>query len=288
MHFCMIYEIMNWDDYRYFLSVARHRSLKLAARNLKVDQATVGRRLLSLQDRLGSNLLEKRSDGYFLTAAGTRILGSVETIEKEMLSIDRAILGKDEKVEGIVKVAMPGALANQWLIGTLRQLLREYPKLELQFLTGPEILNLSRREADIAVRLVRPDQRDLKTRKIGSIQLAVYCANDFPEIEDLSYAPFIGLFQNAMSEFEKSFLKSLKFEPNYRVRSAAWSSVLAAIQAGLGIGILPTFIGERVKSLKMLHEDRTETPLWLVVHPQVAESARVRVVIEHLVKILGR
>lgn len=278
---------MSWDDHRFFLLVARHRTLKLAAKHLGVDQATVGRRLASLQQRLGTKLLQKRSDGYFPTAAGARILANVEAAEREMLAIDRAILGEDERIEGAVKIAMPGALANHWLIGSLRPLLRAHPKLELQFLTGPEVLNLSRREADLAVRLVRPAQRELRTRKIGTLKLGLYCAKDFPAADAPSSLPFIGLFDAARSELEDAFLASLRFTPRYVLRSAAWSSVHTAVQAGLGIGILPTFLGQRSKGLKLLREDRAETPLWLVVHPEVAESARVRAVIRHLSAVLG-
>ncbi len=280
---------MNWDDYRYFLAVARNRTLKAAGKQLKVDQATVGRRIAVLQENLQAQLLEKRSDGYFLTVAGERIIASTENIEKMMFEMERAILGKNEKIEGVVKIALPGALANQWLIGSLRPLLREHRQLELQFLTGSEVLNLSRREADLAIRLVRPEQKDLKTKKIGVLRLGLYGSKDFDEksFSDFSSMPFVGLFDSATSALERSFLKTLKFEPQYCMRSAAWSSVSAAVQAGLGIGILPTFMAEKNKSLRQLQEDRIEAPLWLVVHPEVAESARVRVTIDYFSKVLA-
>lgn len=278
---------MNWDDYRFFLAVARAGSLKGAAEKLRVDQATVGRRIQALQTGLGAQLLEKRSDGFFLTAAGSRILGHVEAAEESMLAVDRAILGRDERVEGTVRLAMPGALANQWLIKSLSPLFKKHPKLELQFLTGPEVLNLSRREADLAVRLVRPQQKDLKARKIGALRLGLYGQKEMGA-GDLAEAPFVGLFESATSELEAAFLRSLKFEPRYCLRSAAWESVFTAVKAGLGIGILPTFMGEEDRSLKLLQEDRAEAPLWLVVHPEVAESARVRATIDHLTKVLSR
>jgi DNA-binding transcriptional LysR family regulator len=278
---------VNWDDYRFFLFIARYQTLKLAAKHLHVNQATVGRRLAALQDRIGSRLLEKHSDGYFLTEAGNRVMAGIEVVEKEMLSIDRTILGKDESIEGVVKIAMPGALANQWLIGSMRPLLQAHPKLELQFLTGPEVLNLSRREADLAIRLVRPDQRELKTKRIGVLKLGLYCAKEISETSAFLSMPFVGLFENAMSELEKAFIKSLKFEPQYCMRSAAWNSVYIAVQAGIGIGIMPTFMGDRSKTLRLIQEDKAETPLWLVVHPEVAESGRVRATIGHLSKVLS-
>lgn len=278
---------MSWDDYRFFLAVARAGSLKGAAEALRVDQATVGRRLTALQAEQGAQLLEKRSDGYFLTAAGSRILAHVEAMEEAMLAVDRAILGRDERVEGTVRLAMPGALANQWLIPSLAPLLKQYPKLELQFLTGPEVLNLSRREADLAVRLVRPQARDLKARKIGSLRLGLYAARGWKgSVAD--EAPFVGLFESATSDLENAFLRALKFAPRYCLRTGAWESVLTAVRAGLGAGILPTFMGEGDDSLRLIQEDKAEAPLWLVVHPEVAESARVRVTIDHLTKVLAR
>ncbi len=277
---------MNWDDYRFFLAVSRAGSLKGAAETLLVDQATVGRRLSALQAELGAKLLEKRSDGFFLTAAGNRILSHVEAAEEAILAVDRAILGRDERVEGTVRLAMPGALANQWLIRSLGPLFKKYPKLELQFLTGPEVLNFSRGEADLAVRLVRPQQKDLKARRIGGLRLGLYAQKDL-EVSKPQHSPFVGLFEGATSELEAAFLRSLKFAPRYCLRSAAWESVYTAVKAGVGMGILPTFMADGDRTLKLLQEDRAEAPLWLVVHPEVAESARVRATIDHLAKVLS-
>lgn len=276
---------MNWDDFRYFLSVAKNQTLKKASRELRVDQATVGRRLSALQDHLGVKILEKRSNGYFLTAAGERIFFSVQAAEEAMSAVHRLAAGKDERVEGAVKIAMPGALANQSILKKINPLLEKHPGLQLEFLTGPEVLNLSRREADVAIRLVRPTQKELKTRKVGQLQLALYKRKDkhnkFSKAE-LEQMTFVGLFDRATSELEKNFLKNLKFTPNCRLRSAAWSSVYSSIQAGVGIGILPTFIGDEDEELQVLEKDSDETPLWLVVHPEVAQIARVRVVIDYL------
>lgn len=263
----MLPSVFSWDDYRFFLAVYRATTLKAAAASLGVDQATVGRRIAALQD-----------------AMGARILESVEAAEAAMLSIDRRIAGEDDRVEGIVKVAMPGALANQLFITSLRPLLKQYPKLELQFLTGPEVLNLSRREADFAIRLVRSGQKDLKARKLGFLRLGLYAAKELEMPAEK--APFVGLYESAMSEAEKAFLKTLRLDGSCALRSAAWTSVAIAVQAGLGVGVLPTFFGEKNKALRLVQEDRVETPIWLVVHPEVAESARVRAVIDYFSKIL--
>lgn len=280
---------MDWNDYRYFLTVARCRTLKLASKDLKVDQATVGRRITAFQEKLGTQVLEKRSNGFFLTEAGNRIMNDVEIIEQAIFSINRSILGQDLKSEGIVKIAMPGAFANQWLIETLEPLLKNNPKLEVQFLTGPEVLNISKREADLAIRLVKPNQMDLKTKKIGTLKLGLFVSREFDQnkLRNFSHTPFIGLFDTATSDLERKFLLSLDFKPHYCMRSAAWSSVYTGIKSRLGIGILPTFMADRDKQLKMIKKSEFDTPLWLVFHPETAKSTRVKILIDHFSKVMS-
>lgn len=277
---------MNWDDYRFFLAVSRHRTLKAAGHALGVDQATVGRRLGALEKRLRAKLLEKRSDGYFLTALGGRILENVALVENAMFAVDQSILGRDEKVEGAVRLALPAALASHRILPRSRAFFEKHPKLELQFLTGPEVLNLSRREADLAIRLVRPERGELKTKRVGKLRLALYGAKELSAARPAGEKPFVGLFETATSDLEKEFLSALGFRPRYRLRTSSWDAVRAGVEAGLGLGILPDFMVPAGAPLAEVESHGKEAPLWLVVHPEVAKSARVRAVIEHLEKIL--
>lgn len=161
-------------------------------------------------------MFEKRSDGYFLTLAGERVLPTLKALEEGILSVERLIAGQEERIEGIVKIAMPGALANHWLIPKLQPFVQKHSQIKFEFLTGPEVVNLSRREADLAIRLVRPTQRDLVVKKFGEIQLSLY---GHPSLftstrrpatkEDLKKFPFIGLFPNSMSELEKQLWEVL-------------------------------------------------------------------------------
>ena len=281
MQYCM----NNWDDLRYFLAISRHRTLKAAGQALRVDQATMGRRLASLEAGLEAKLLEKRSDGYFLTAAGRRILASVELIEETTFAIDQGIAGKNEKVEGVVKIALPGALANDLILGRLRPLLQRYPKLELQFLMGPDVLNLARREADFALRFVRPTQQELRAKKVCSLRLGLYGLEEFAS-RSLAALPFVGLFPAATTQLEADFRESLGFAPRYQMRTGSWESVRVGLESGAGIGILPTFMAAKNARLTCLAPCAQEAPLWLVVHPEVAKSARVRATLEFLEKIL--
>lgn len=281
--------VMDWDSYRYFLALCRRKSLKMAARDLFVNQTTVGRRIVLLENEIGAKLFEKRSNGFFLTAAGERVLPLAQEIESHFLAMERQLLGKDQRVSGTIRVAMPGALANHFIIPRMFDFTERYPEVEVQFLTGPEVLNLSRREADLAVRLVRPTQSDLIVRKIGQTELAFYCSRAWRKKWELSKKyppspsiPFVGLFDKATSFYECDLLNRSQKSFRTVVRSAAWSSVYSAVKADLGVGVLPSFMGDFDSNLTRFDNLSEKVTLWLVVHPEVVKSARVRVIIEFL------
>lgn len=282
--------MLEWDGLRFLLALYEKKTLKAAAAELEVDQTTVGRRIVALEAQLGTRVFKKSSEGYFLTLAGERILPTVRATEQAILSLQRSIAGEDDQAVGKVRIAMPGALANHWLIPRISPLLRKHSKLEIEFLTGPEVVNLARRDADLALRLVRPTQKDLIVRKIGKIELALYGHSSLwkrlhkpMRPEDIETLPFIGLFEAATSELERSMLRRIEPYLRYSLRSAAWSSVFNAVQSGLGIGVLPTFMVDGNKELiRLTLVDSVQDSLWLVVHPEIVKSARVRAVMDFI------
>jgi DNA-binding transcriptional LysR family regulator len=283
----------QWDDFRFFLALKRNKTLKASAKELKVDQATVGRRIQALEEDLRTQLFEKSSDGYFLTVAGERILPMLVSTEENILSVQRIISGREERIEGKVKIAMPGALANHWFIPRIKAFIIKYPNIHFELLTGSEVLNLSRREADLAIRLVKPTQKDLIVKKNGEIELALYSHQSILnryerkiELKDLKSIPFIGLYPNSTSALEKQLLKKIEANVHITLQSSAWSSVFYSIQEGLGIGILPTFLANRdPKLIQVQIVEPLRAPLWLVVHPDVIKSARIRAVTEFIGKL---
>ncbi len=284
---------MEWEGCRYFLALYRRKSLKAAARDLAVNQTTVGRRIEVLERELKVKLFEKRSNGFFPTVAGERMFEVAEPIEAQLLAIERQLSGRDQRLYGVLRLAMPGAIANYFLIPRLAPFTEQHPHIELQFLTGPEVLNLSRREADIAIRLVRPKQSDLVVRKIGMLELAFYCAKEKSKVwsmdskkDNTASTPFVDLYERAMSSAQKNLMASYQGDLQTVVRSAAWSSVFAAVKAGVGVGILPTFLGESDASLERWNNAHTRVPIWLVMHPDLAKSARVRAFIEFLTQMM--
>lgn len=291
---------MSWDYYRFFLAVARLGSLKLAATKLKVDQTTVGRNVTTLENEVGARLFERRSDGFVLTSAGQRILQSIEEIEEKMFAVERRLIGRDEKPEGIVKIAMPGALANFWLVPQLGPFFEKFPEVQLEFLTGPSLVNLARREADLAIRFVEPKQSELIVRKMGAVKLQVFghkklfLKKEIPQKpKDLHDFSVIGLFSEATSRGESSMIAELAPQQGgkqVKIRSAAWSSVYAGVKGALGIGILPVFMVNKDNSeiLPLCRDFQASLRLWLVYHPDLKQAAKVRVFIDYVSNLAKR
>ena len=279
---------MNWDDYRFFQAVKKSKTLKTAALLLQTDQATVGRRLYALEDRLGTKLFEKRSNGYFLTQAGERLGESIDLIESEFEGVSRKLAGDDIRLEGTIKIGAPGGLANHLLIPGLRNFTAQYPGITLQFLTGPEILNLSKREADLAIRIVRPHQHNLQIKKLGTMSLGLYGLKSYlaehPQINhisDFKNIAFVGLVDDSMNDMEEKLLSPFRDQLRYVMKTHAWSSVYAGVAGGLGIGVLPDFIAKQNSKLALIpFASPVPQPVWLVLHPDLKNNARIKVLID--------
>ncbi|MFC7478019.1 LysR family transcriptional regulator [Dankookia sp. GCM10030260] len=168
--------MLDWDDLRFFLAIARTGSLSAAARELRVTQSTVGRRLASLESGLGTRLLHRTPDGYVPTLAGEAILGQVERVETEVLAVERTTGGHDALLEGVVRVTAVETLASHVLIPAFCALQRGTPEIGIELLADVRHLSLAMREADIALRLTRFEQHDLVTRRIGTMAHGLYAS----------------------------------------------------------------------------------------------------------------
>lgn len=146
--------MIDWDDVRYFLAVARCGSVRAAAERLDVNHATVLRRVGQLEHRLGVRMFEKLPSGYRMTAAGEEVLGLAEQMEASSNLLQARILGRDQGISGLLRVTMPPTIATHLLMPTFAEFAQTHPAVELALLTSDEVMNLTNREADIALRVV--------------------------------------------------------------------------------------------------------------------------------------
>jgi DNA-binding transcriptional LysR family regulator len=285
---------LDWDDLRVFLGVARERTLSGAARKLRVDQSTVGRRLAALEAAAGARLFERTPVGYALTAAAEEVLASVQQIEAVALTVERKLLGQDTRVEGRVKLATSDSLATWFLMRHLPALRGAHPGVVIELVTGNQPVDLARREADVSLRLTKPKQANLIARRLGIAAWAPYAAESYLRAHGKPSArshyaghDVIGFDPELAGTIGAQWLSKHAARARVALTTNSLTCHAQAVTAGLGVSPLPCLFGDNEPSLQRLapgvfghHE------LWLVVHPDLHESARVRAVLDFLTTLV--
>ncbi len=286
---------MDWNDIRFFLTVARTRSLTKTAGQLNVSQSTVARRIEALERSLRVRLFVHHQTGYFLTDAGQDVLKQAEEMEAKALALESHLSGRDLRPAGVVRLATAGTLATYLIIPALPQFYSRFPDITLQLITGVNTVSISRHDADIALRLVRPEQQSLKIRKVGRMASAIYGSDTYLQQHHASERnPFEGrrfiTWDNTYSYLPSSKWLSDTYPgaPSALVTTSVEAQI-AAVNAGLGLAVLPCFIAAKHRKMVevIASEDALSEELWLVSHADLAASARVRVVADFLVELIN-
>ncbi|MFJ2684955.1 LysR family transcriptional regulator [Pseudomonas sp. NPDC087342] len=283
---------MNWDDARVFLAVCRESTLRGAARVLGVDQATVGRRVTALEKSLSATLFLRTSEGYALTAVGEAALQAVEKMEVSALDLQRQIQGLDDRLTGTVRVSTTDSLAIDFLIPAIARLHDKHPDVQVQLDASTQMISLAKREADIAVRNARPDNPDLIARRIARWPVGLFASQGYvdahgvPEPGSAFEGHDLVVYQPYLAGNKEMTLVS---EPLTRGRivSSLGSGLLVrrSIAAGIGVGEIPVYMGERDGLVRLWPERTRPAPydVWLVTHADLRHTARVRAVIDEIV-----
>ncbi|MEM1418485.1 MAG: LysR family transcriptional regulator [Myxococcota bacterium] len=286
---------LAWDDLRVLLAAAREGSVSAAARSLGVEQSTASRRLARLERALGVVLFDRRPDGLRATAAAETILADAEGAEAAIARLEARASGLGQEVRGVVRVAATDALANLVLVPALPELLRAHPQLSVALITATGLSDLVRREADVALRNVRPEHPDLVSRKLAHVDL-VPCASTAYLAERRARAPsdldWVTLASPAPGVVlpEGAWVAQHAGRPP-RLVSTSLQSQSAAVLAGLGAGVLSRY---EVSQTPGLVELRFDVPapegfdIWMVTHAALRRVPRVRVVLDFLVALAER
>lgn len=287
----------DWDDLRHFLAVAREGTLAGAGRTLGVDASTVGRRLVALEEALDAKLFDRTPAGLVLTDAGRGIRPAVEGMEAAALAVERRASGEDARLEGLVRITLTEAFAVDVVLPGFAPFRERHPGIEVRFLTDYGSLDLSRREADIAVRLTRPQDDTLVARKVGEIAIAPYASEGYlarrglPDgAHGLAGHDVIGYVDAAAKWPEARWLSEFAPQARVAVRCNSLLSVVAATAAGLGVGLMPCLSGERAPGLRRVAPlvASLRRDIWLVVHPDLQQNARVRATLHFLAELIHR
>jgi len=280
---------MEWDDLRYVIAVERAGTLSAAAKLLDVNQSTVTRRLLALEAQLGESPVVRRGGRYVLSPLGERLRPFLAGMEDHALAIERAAHGAGGQPSGPVRLTTAETLATTFLAPRLPRFRAAHPAIELELEISRHSADLGRREADLALRLVRPRQPGLVARKVGAVGIALYAQAAYlrtRRVPALSgrwdrFAIVTGEESNAWSP-EARLLGSLSGATTIALRTASWLTQTAAVEAGAGIGALPCLVADARPSLRRIGgaDATAQRELWLIVHRDLQHTGRVRAVFD--------
>jgi DNA-binding transcriptional LysR family regulator len=288
----------DWDDLRFFLAVARHRTMSAAARALRVAQPTVGRRIAALEQRLGAKLFERGGTPWALSPAGQGMLVHAEEMDAQALAAAHLASGRDAGLDGEVRIT-----ASEWMIATvlgprLAPLLTRHSALSIDLVAEARHLNLFRREADIAIRPSRFPQLDIIQRQVAVLGFGLYASDDYVArlgVPDFSAGARGHSLVLAGAEMGKTIVDTTWLPALFgalRVAARANSRLAMAnlAAAGAGIACLPCYLGNVTPGLRRIPTP-TRGPgrqLWLGTHRDARKVRRVKVVVDFIAEVFAR
>lgn len=274
---------MDWSDLRIFLALARRRSVRSAGKLLAISHSTIARRIDTFEAGLGVRLFDRHATGYSLTAAGEDLLKTAERVEEDINGAERRLVGQDGRLRGEIKVTMPDALATHLLMPDLAAFATTYPEIELEVIFSYDALDLEHRQADVAIRFVPPGGSpadNLLGRHLCSVAQSVYATPDYLTRHDLCADPptacWIGWADHA--PFPR-WVRESPF-PNVPARGRLYNVAiqLEATKQGMGLGMLPCFLGDCEEALVRV-PGAAPGPLfelWVLSHEDLRATARMR------------
>lgn len=293
------FEKLQWDDVRLFLALCRSRTVSLAGRSLGVDASTVSRRLATLEDALATSLFERGRDGITPTEAAEQLLAVAEEIEQGVARFANQVDALEREASGIVRVTCPPDVAEVVIAPLLHELLAAHPGLRISLSPGESVLDLTRREADLALRTVRPQSGDLVMTRLTSARWVLVAApalaRKLGTLRDFTAVPWIGWGEAFANLHAARWLTKHARGVEPVVRSDSLRLHLAVAQAGVGVALVPEpsvkhFRLVPVKLAKSLRAAAADFPvdeLYLVTHRALRDVPRVRVVWELLLERWG-
>ena len=287
--------MIAWDDFRLVRAIAETGSLAGAADQLSVNHSTVFRRLGALENQLGARLFERARAGYVPTPTGEEMVRLAERMAEEVNAVERRITGQDLRPSGELRVTTNDTLLVHLLTPIFASFRKAYPEIRLDIVVANPSLNLSKRDADVAIRASDRPGDTLVGRRIASIAWAVYarpgtCAADALSPQDFRRHDWLGFGEPLSGIRPAKWLRERVDDEKivYRVNTVLGLS--EAVAAGIGLGLLPCMIAERSLGLVRVlpPQPELEAGLWLLTHPDIKATARVRAFMDHAARELGR
>jgi DNA-binding transcriptional LysR family regulator len=281
----------DWSLMRSFLAVIERGSLLAAARQLGVSQPTLGRHVAELERQLGTMLFERTGRGLVATPAARSIADRARAMADNAEAIGRALTGQSKQLSGSVRITASQTVATYLLPPLLARFRAREPSIAIDIIASNAVSNLLRREADIAVRMVRPAQSSLVARRVGEVQIGAYARKDYLRRRGMPGKPGEILHHDLIGlDRDESIIRTFAAlghrieRDSFMFRSDDHLVLWQALCAGLGIGFAATWLADREPSLERVLPDlpMPRLPVWLTVHREIRSSARIRALYDFL------
>ncbi|MDM0113985.1 LysR family transcriptional regulator [Variovorax sp. J22R133] len=285
--------MLDWNDLKYFVAVARHGSTLAAGRALEVDQSTVQRRLTALERHIGRALVQRHTSGYRLTDFGMEMLDTARQVEQAVDGFEQALVVSRRNAAGVIRLTCPEPLVNRLTkSGLLDRFHAQHPDMHVEFVMSDKYVDLRTGEADVALRSGDTDDAALVGRKVGDSLWAVYASKDYvarhgkpSSIEELALHPLAGFEENMSGHRASQWLRQVAPNANVAARSGSVLGLLLSAKAGVGVAPLPTALGDSEADLvRVLGPIPALSRDWrLLAMPEIRKTARVSAFFDFMV-----
>lgn len=273
---------MDWDDLRLVLAVGRAGSLSGAARALGVNYSTVFRRVNSIEESIKLRLFERHPHGYVLTEAGEAVVRRAEHMEEEANAISRELLGTDTRLSGVIKLTAPSGVTRYALMPLLESFSKQHPEIELDLIITSSSLYLERNEADLALRIGKRPPENYIAREVCKFSFGIYGSPEYIE----KYAHLAPLEHRWIEHRDdpRPWWATERDRVKIVFKSDSSMANIDAVRRGLGLLSTPHIVGSRADGLQRLDlpVKNVERTMWLLMHPDLRGTARVKALMNHL------
>jgi DNA-binding transcriptional LysR family regulator len=284
---------LEWDDLRYVLAVAREGSLAGAARSLGVNHTTVLRRVGTFEKQLGLRLFERLPTGYVLTAGGEELIAAAGHIDETVTALERRLAGQDLRLTGTVRVTTTDTLMGSILPEILAEFRESHPGIQVEIAVSNLMFNLTKRDADVAIRPAKAPPQTLVGRRVAKIAFAIYGSPGYLEkhkTSELNKHHWVGPDDSLADTAVARWMGAQLPDSEITLRADSLLALRQAAQAGLGLAALPCYLGDTAPGLVCVHRPiaEMETALWILTHEDLRHTGRIRAFTEFAAKAFGR
>jgi DNA-binding transcriptional LysR family regulator len=289
---------MQWDDLKYVLALARSITMSAAAIELGVNHSTVSRRIAAFQKKLGVQLFIATPEGWDVTAEGAEMVTTAEVIESQVMELDRALLGRDENLAGSLRVSALDAFLI-WMAADFVRFSQRYPRIKLELSAQNLPVNLTRREADIAIRVTNTPPESLIGRKVGRLPYAAYVQRELAEVVDatpgdwtsaeLKRLPWLGWDARLGAVVTERWIAETVGVDCVRARYDSTPTMVNHMRLGMGAALLPMYLVAGDPDVVQITPPLNgfSIDVWLLTHPDLRQTARVRAFMDFFEDVLA-